>query len=124
MPYEISTEVSFSSAHYIDGYPGDCARLHGHNWVVRAAVRSEARGEGGLACDFRTVRDMLGEIIEPLDHAVLNDIPYFRENNPTAEVIAEYVYRELAARMDAGGASVSRVEVWENPRNCAVFFEE
>lgn len=124
MPYEISTEVSFSSAHFIAGYPGDCANLHGHNWVVRAALVTDVRGEGGLTYDFRRLKALLEEIIEPLDHAVLNDIPYFKENNPTAEVIAEWIYRELSGRVEEIGVSVGKVEVWENPRNCAVFHGE
>ncbi|MGD9141984.1 MAG: 6-carboxytetrahydropterin synthase QueD [bacterium] len=124
MPYEISTEVTFSSAHFIEGYPGDCANMHGHNWTVRAALRSAARGEGGLTYDFRRIKSLLEEVIEPLDHAVLNDIPHFKQNNPTAEVIAEWIYRKLAARVNGDGVSLSRVEVWENPLNCAVFSEE
>lgn len=124
MPYEITTEVPFSSAHFIAGYPGDCANLHGHNWTVRATLKTAVRGEGGLTYDFRRLKSLLEEIIEPLDHTVLNDIPYFKENNPTAEVIAEWIYRELAGRIDAPEVSVSKVEVWENPRNCAVFYGE
>jgi 6-pyruvoyltetrahydropterin/6-carboxytetrahydropterin synthase len=124
MPYEITTEVPFSSAHFIEGYPGDCANMHGHNWTVKATLRSEERREGGLTYDFRKLKALLAEVIVPLDHAVLNDIPHFKKNNPTAEVIAEWIYRELVARIEAPDVTVSRVEVWENPLNCAVFFEE
>jgi 6-pyruvoyltetrahydropterin/6-carboxytetrahydropterin synthase len=124
MAYEITTEAAFSSAHFIEGYPGDCANMHGHNWTVKATLRSKERHEGGLTYDFRRLKALLEEVIEPLDHAVLNDIPHFKKYNPTAEVIAEWVYRKLVARIEAPDVSVSRVEVWENPRNCAVFFEE
>lgn len=124
MPYEITTDITFSSAHFIEGYEGDCANLHGHNWTVRATLVTAARGEGGLTYDFRRLRGLLEGIIAPIDHAVLNDIPYFKENNPTAEVIAEWVYRELVGRIDDSGVSVGRVEVWENPHNCAVFYGE
>jgi 6-pyruvoyltetrahydropterin/6-carboxytetrahydropterin synthase len=124
MPYEISSDVSFSAAHYIAGYEGDCSRLHGHNWTVRAAVIIEKRGEGGLTYDFRRLKELLEEVVEPLDHTVLNDIPHLKEHNPTAEVIAEWIYRRLSDRLGDPGVRVSRVEVWENPRNCAVFYEE
>ena len=124
MPYEISTEVTFSSAHFIAGYPGDCANLHGHNWTVRATLVAGVRGEGGLTYDFRRLKGLLEDIIEPLDHAVLNDIPHFKEYNPTAEVIAEWIYRRLAGRIEDPEVSVGRVEVWENARNCAVFYGE
>jgi len=124
MPYEISTGVRFSSAHYIAGYEGDCANMHGHNWTARATLLIASRGEGGLAYDFRKLGALLAQVAEPLDHTVLNDIPYFALRNPTAEVIAEYIYNELSKRIDAPGVSVGRVEVWENPQNCAVFTRE
>lgn len=124
MPYEISTELAFSSAHFIDGYEGDCANLHGHNWTVRATLVTEVRGQGGLTYDFRRLRGLLEEILEPLDHTVLNDIPYFKQHNPTAEVIAEWIYRALSGRIEDPKVSVRRVEVWENPVNCAVFYGE
>jgi 6-pyruvoyltetrahydropterin/6-carboxytetrahydropterin synthase len=124
MPYEISTEATFSSAHFIEGYPGDCANLHGHNWTVRATLVSTARDKGGLTYDFRRLRAMLEEVVSPLDHTVLNDIPYFKEHNPTAEVIAEWIYGQVSARIEDSRVSVGRVEVWENSHNCAVYFEE
>lgn len=135
MPYEISTEVSFSGAHYIAGYQGDCARMHGHNWRVRAAVRVErvkraGKGEGaggggpaGVTYDFRKLRALLGDIAALVDHSVLNELPYFKDQNPTAEAIAEWFYGEIGKRL-AGEAAVARVEVWESALNCAVFSRE
>ena len=124
MPYEISTEVPFSSAHFIEGYEGDCANLHGHNWTVRATLVTSVRKKGGLTYDFRALRRLLEKIVEPLDHVVLNDIPYSKENNPTAEVIAEYIYEMLSGQIAETEVSVGKVEVWENPLNCAVFYGE
>jgi 6-pyruvoyltetrahydropterin/6-carboxytetrahydropterin synthase len=134
MPYEISTEVTFSGAHFIAGYPGDCARMHGHNWRVRAAVKAErakagsggggagagGSGPAGLTYDFRKLRALLGDIAALVDHSVLNDLPYFKDRNPTAEAIAEWFYGEIEKRIGSE-AAVARVEVWESGQNCAVF---
>lgn len=130
MPYEISTEVTFSGAHFIAGYAGDCARMHGHNWRVRAAVRAErlmggAGGGGpvGLTYDFRKLRALLGEIAALVDHSILNDLPYFKDRNPTAEAISEWFYGEIEKRL-GGEAALARVEVWESALNCAVYSKE
>ena len=127
MPYEISTEVSFSGAHFIAGYQGDCARMHGHNWRVRAAVTAAqvktGGGPVGLTYDFRKLRALLGDIAGLVDHSILNDLPCFKDRNPTAEAIAEWFHGEIEKRL-AGEAAVVRVEVWESPLNCAVYFKE
>jgi 6-pyruvoyltetrahydropterin/6-carboxytetrahydropterin synthase len=55
---------------------------------------------------------------------VLNDLPFFTDKNPTAETIAEWVYHEISGRVEGGGVSLARVEVWESAQNCATYFEE
>ncbi len=123
MPYEISTETTFSAAHYLRDYPGDCARLHGHNWKVRLIARAEKRKEIGLTFDFRSLKTLLEDVVKGLDHTVLNELEQFKQTNPTAEAIAEWVYHEAKRRI-SGGVRVSRVEVWESQTNCAAYLEE
>lgn len=123
MPFEISTEVTFSAAHYIRGYPGDCAKLHGHNWVVRVFVRFERSSDSGITCDFRKLGRLLEEVVSPLDHSVLNEVEGFEHLNPTAETIAEWVYRRLKERLEPE-SKLSRVEVWESSKNLAAYLGE
>ena len=124
MPYEISTEGSFSAAHFLKDYEGNCARLHGHNWKVRVAVRTEKSRPSGLTYDFRALKAVIGDVVRPLDHCVLNDLPFFKDRNPTAETIAEWCYHELCSRIEDGLSVVVRVEVWESPGNCATYLKE
>ena len=124
MPYEISTETGFSAAHYIAGYEGDCARLHGHNWRVRVAIRASENKPAGFTYDFRKLKALLAEIAQQIDHRVLNELPCFEGKNPTAETIAEWFYREVSQRIKDATVTVTRVEVWESPLNCATYFED
>jgi len=124
VPFEISTEETFAAAHLISGYEGDCSKLHGHNWRVRATVRAEKSSANGLTFDFRKLRTLLGEVLGKVDHTMLNDFPPFKDLNPTAETIAEWCHGELSRRIDEPGVSVSRVEVWESDRSCAAFTKE
>jgi 6-pyruvoyltetrahydropterin/6-carboxytetrahydropterin synthase len=124
VPFEISTEETFSAAHMIAGYQGDCSKLHGHNWKVRATVRAQRSQASGLTFDFRKLRSLLRDILGTVDHTMLNDLAPFKDLNPTAETIAEWCYGELERRIDEPGISVSRVEVWESDRSCAAFTRE
>jgi 6-pyruvoyltetrahydropterin/6-carboxytetrahydropterin synthase len=124
MPYEISTEGTFSAAHFLEGYEGDCARLHGHNWRVRVAIRMEDNTPTGLTVDFRLLKSLIQQVIGPLDHRVLNELPPFAGKNPTAETIAEWCYLEMDRALDNDAAEVVKVEVWESPQNCATYLKE
>jgi 6-pyruvoyltetrahydropterin/6-carboxytetrahydropterin synthase len=129
MPFEISTEVTFSAAHFIAGYPGDCAKMHGHNWRVRATLVAPSlggaeQGPAGVTYDFRKLRAVLGEVANLVDHSVLNQLPYFKARNPTAEAIAEWFFGEVEERLAGETAKVVRIEVWESPQNCAAYFKE
>jgi 6-pyruvoyltetrahydropterin/6-carboxytetrahydropterin synthase len=129
MPFEVSTEVTFSAAHYIAGYQGDCARMHGHNWRVRASLTASGLGDRrggpvGVTYDFRALKALMGEVAGLLDHSVLNDLPHFKAKNPTAEAIAEWFFSELEKRLADPAVKVARVEVWESAHNCAAYFKE
>ena len=39
--YILKSEHSFDSAHFLSGYEGKCAHIHGHRWKVEVEVQSE-----------------------------------------------------------------------------------
>jgi 6-pyruvoyltetrahydropterin/6-carboxytetrahydropterin synthase len=122
--FEIRVEKQFSAAHLLRGYDGDCARIHGHNWIVEAYVKCEALDEICIGIDFRKVKEALKEVIAGLDHRILNEVPAFREVNPTSENLARFLYKELSTRLNAGTVSVSKVWVFETPGAGAGYWEE
>jgi len=121
--YEISVESHFSAAHHLANYPGNCARWHGHNWTVTVFIQADALGALGMAIDFRTVKDCLHTLLAKFDHTDLNQVPELAGVNPTSEVIARYLYREMASTLDDGRLRVARVQVSETPGTRASYFE-
>ncbi|CUS92528.1 6-pyruvoyltetrahydropterin/6-carboxytetrahydropterin synthase, partial [Candidatus Kryptonium thompsonii] len=93
--YKISAQKRFSASHIIKDYPGECGRLHGHNWNVKVTVKAKELNDFGMAIDFKELSQILNEVIEKLDHYHLNDIPPFNEIQPTAENLAKFFYDEL-----------------------------
>ena len=43
--YELTVEKTFDSAHYLEHYDGDCARMHGHTYKVQICVAGEMLDE-------------------------------------------------------------------------------
>jgi 6-pyruvoyltetrahydropterin/6-carboxytetrahydropterin synthase len=122
--WEISTETTVAAAHRLRHTDGEGERLHGHNWRIKATVRARALEKTGWVLDFNHVAAVLRALVEPYEHAFLNDIPPFDDLNPTAENLARIVAEGLSSKLDDGRAKVVRVDVWENDACCASYFAE
>src|SRR4030067_2465556 len=97
--YEITVEKHFEAAHFLREYKGKCENMHGHRYRVVVKLAAQKLNEIGLAYDFTDIKRYLGEILERYDHALLNDIPPFDKINPSAENIAETIYKELKKKL-------------------------
>ncbi len=121
MSYTILKDFGFAAAHYIPDHPGKCRHLHGHNYRARVYLTAEKLDELGMVIDFAAIKSHLNEIAGRFDHRVINEVPPFDQQNPTAELLSQHIYQSLAERLDDERVKVSRVEVWENDSCCAIF---
>ena len=116
--------TDFASAHSLRNYPGDCARLHGHNWQVEVSVCSEVVDDNGIAIDFREIKKQTKLVIKRLDHQYLNEIKPFDVLNPTAENIAKYFFEEVGLLINSENVKVKEVLIWETPRSAVTYSEQ
>ena len=122
--YTISTEIAFSCSHALDGYEGDCARLHGHNWVLRVYYDFTRLDDQGIAVDYCLLAERVKEIVLPLlDHRHLNDLPLFEGINPTSENIAARIFELLRDKVRFDGGRLSMIELWETPTDMVRYRE-
>jgi len=121
--YEVTVEDVFSSAHRLRNYKGKCENLHGHNWKVRVTVSGQNLDNIGLLIDFHVVKEKLRDVIDILDHTDLNSISFFKKINPTSENICFYIYRKMKAVLKKYSVEIKRVDVWENDKQYASYFE-
>ncbi len=112
----VTRSISFSSAHFLRDYNGKCENLHGHNWRVEATIFNKKLDDSGMVVDFHLIDSVLKEIVSDLDHRVLNDLDFFKKNNPTAENIALYIFNRLSDRF---GDKVYSVRVFETEKSVA-----
>ena len=115
--------TDFASAHSLRDYPGDCARLHGHNWQVEVSVCSHVLDDSGIAIDFREIKKQTKLVVKRLDHQYLNEIKPFDVLNPTAENIAKYFFDEIALLITNKDVKVKEVMIWETPRSAVTYSE-
>jgi 6-pyruvoyltetrahydropterin/6-carboxytetrahydropterin synthase len=122
--FEICVETNFSAAHSLIGYQGNCAQIHGHNWIVEVFVRCRKLNDIGIGIDFRDVRQAIKDIIKDLDHSYLNEYPEFKNTNPSSENIAKFLYRELGGKINSDNVKISKVKVSETRGAGAYYWEE
>ena len=113
--HELVIESEFSAAHRLREYDGACERLHGHNWRVEVLVAGETLNRLGMLVDFRELKRILHEALDRFDHTFLNELPEFKEQNPTTENMARVIFEKCSLRMP-DGVTVRSVAVWESPR--------
>ena len=122
--FEVYIKTHFSAAHRLCGYPGDCARIHGHNWIVEVFVKCWELNEIGIGIDFRDIKEGVKQVLLQLDHFDLNEVEAFKKVNPSSENVAKFLYHELSAKLNSGVAKVSKVKVSETPGAGAFYWEE
>lgn len=68
---------SFEAAHSLEGYAGDCARLHGHSYRLEVTVKGPVQADG-MVIDFAVLKRLVEEsIIKRVNHRYLNEIVAF-----------------------------------------------
>lgn len=122
--YEIYVQTHFSAAHHLRGYPGECEKPHGHNWIVDVYVLCEELNEIGIGIDFKDIKTSVKEVLKNIDHSDLNELPEFQNENPSSENIAAYLYRELSRKLNSGQVHISKIRVCETPGSGAFYWEE
>ncbi|MBR0511364.1 MAG: 6-carboxytetrahydropterin synthase QueD [Ruminococcus sp.] len=139
--YILKTSAEFDSAHFLAGYKGKCANIHGHRWKIEVCAAAEsliAEGEKrGMVIDFGDMKHILRGLADSFDHALIYEKGTLKaatltalkdegfrlieaDYRPTAENFAKHFYEVLTAE----GLPVKSVTVYETPENCAIYEEE
>ena len=131
--------LQFCIAHRVVGHEGECAHVHGHNYVVYVHAESrEGLDDLGRVVDFSVLKMAVGGWIDHhWDHGVLlyehdsivgiwskggaleGHKHYLLPHNPTAENIARFLIEDVCPVELAGsGVDVFKVVVHET-ENCS-----
>ena len=113
----------FDAAHFLPEHSGKCAELHGHTYRLEVTV---ARKDGGLVADGSSAGMVLDfgdlkaivqrEIIEKVDHKMLNDIFPFRT---TAENMVIHFYEVLEQQLTPLDVEILKLRLWETQTSFA-----
>ena len=118
--YEIKTQAFFSAAHHLLNYDGECENQHGHNWMVEAYVKGDTLDKSNILIDYKVLKRELNAVLDMLDHKDVNELPEFKGESPSSEMIASFIYWKLKVKI----VQLSKISVCETQTSCASYFEE
>ena len=110
--YTLTVKSGFSAAHRLADFPGDCKRIHGHNYNVSLSIQALQLDENGMIMDLMQLQTMLDHCIKAFDHQFLNEIEPFIHINPTSEHIARFIFDNMTKHVPEH-VSVASVTVQE-----------
>ena len=120
--FELCVRDHIAAAHFLRNYEGPCKNLHGHTWKIAVYIKSHQLNGTGMVADFADVKMNLKSFLAHLDHVCLNDLPYFKDVNPTTENLAKYIYAHFSKMIVP--LKLTKVEVWESDTSSITYTEE
>lgn len=153
--FRVCKRFVVESGHMLSRHPERCRFPHGHTRTIDIVIRASKLDENGMVLDFKALKLAIGGLVESLDHsmAINSEDPLlpslktvcaeglivFEGQDPTTEVIAEWLFREIqtvlergfSGRTDDGTAYqihpnqgvLERVRVWETQSTWAEYGE-
>ena len=88
--------------------------------MVEAFVKGETLDKSNILIDYKVLKRELNNVLELLDHKDINEIPEFKGESPSSEMIASFIYTKLKEKI----VQLSKVSVWETQTSCASYYEE
>ena len=124
MRFEVGVVGSFRARHHLVGDFGPASQPHEHEYRVEASVRGPNLQPDGTLFDITLLQDALAAGVGDLDGRNLNDLLGLGEPNPTAEVVARYLFRRVAPALAHTGLRTLSVRVWESEAAYAAYAGE
>ena len=118
--FELTIKGNFCASHILHGHEGKCKNLHGHTWKVEVVIESDRLDKVGRVVDFAVIKKELNSFLDTIDHVHLNDLPAFKDVNPTTENLAKYIYEGFSKVCQP--LKLKYVTVWESENSAVRYY--
>ncbi len=122
--WQLTVRSEFCAGHALRNYEGKCENMHGHNFTVELVVQGEKLDDNiEFLIDFKILKKKLKEILNTLDHRLLNETSPFDKINPTSENLAQHIYIMMEKSLLDYEVQVCSVSVSEKSAQTATYKE-
>jgi len=141
--FRIAKTFEVEYGHRLSKHPEKCRFPHGHSLRIEVVARGLELNDQDMVCDYKALKMIVVDVVERLDHAMaLNSsdpqleglmavgdrVLLFDDCDPTTEVLARWIFEQMAERLATDGSvqtpsgasyeipaglELERVRVWE-----------
>lgn len=141
--FRIAKTFEVEYGHRLSKHPEKCRFPHGHSLRIEVVARGRELDDQDMVCDYKALKMLVLDVVQRLDHAMaLNSkdpqlealsaigdrVLLFDDCDPTTEVLARWIFEQMAERIAADGTvqapsgasyevpvglELERVRVWE-----------
>ncbi|KAA3648131.1 MAG: 6-carboxytetrahydropterin synthase [Chloroflexi bacterium] len=113
--YTVAVKRDFVAQHYlIGGDWGPENDLHSHHYAVEVQLHGDKLDQHGYLVDIVGIESNLDALVAEYRDKTLNDLPTFKDLNPSIEHFSRIFCQQLAERIKAETLSGMTVQIWEN----------
>jgi 6-pyruvoyltetrahydropterin/6-carboxytetrahydropterin synthase len=111
----MSVDVFFNARHFVS-FGGEAGPEHTHSYRLQAACRTQGLArEEQVVIGFRSLRQSMTQVVNAYNNQLLNRLPPFKHLQPTTEVLAAILFRQLDRLLIDLGLVLMTITVWESP---------
>lgn len=97
---------------------------HSHHYQVELQLEGEILNEHGYLVDIVDIEAHLETLVAYYRDQTLNDLPEFKDRNPSIEHFSRILCQQLSSRIKASNLRAISVKIWENNIAWASYREE
>jgi 6-pyruvoyltetrahydropterin/6-carboxytetrahydropterin synthase len=121
MNFEVGVVAHFRAHHHLMGDFGPASQPHEHAYRVEVGVSGSSLRADGTLFDITRLQNALRAALGDLEGNDLNTISVLAEPNPSAEVVARYLFERIAPSLSEDGLDRLQTRVWESPEAYASY---
>ena len=113
--YTVAVERDFIARHWLFG--GDWGaenELHSHHYKIEVQLEGPDLDRHGYLVDIVDIESNLDELVAYYRDRTLNDLPEFKDLNPSIERLSKLFCEALFERVRTSNVSAIVVKIWEN----------
>ena len=120
--YTIAVKRDLIASHFLVGGDwGNENERHAHHYVVEVRLEGRQLDQHGYLADICDLESVLDRLVNFYRDKTLNELPEFKDLNPSIEHFARILCQNLAAHFPTDQLDALSVKIWENDMAWAEF---
>jgi 6-pyruvoyltetrahydropterin/6-carboxytetrahydropterin synthase len=123
--YKLAVKKDFIAQHFLVGGDwGSENQKHSHHYRLEIQLEGKDLDNHGYLVDIAKIKNYLEQLISHYQDQTLNELPEFKDINPSIENMARIFYQSLCRSIRETGLSGLKVKVWEDEMAWITYHED